>query len=108
MIDEIKAICATSPAYGYRRVDTELRQRGFVVDSKKVLRVMREQGLQPKRKCRLAATTDSNHDGPCRGAKAPQASLLFRLSPQHRHRLRDACAQPSLGSFIKAPSLQAR
>ncbi|MEL6310907.1 MAG: IS3 family transposase [Pseudomonadota bacterium] len=64
IIDEIKAICATSPAYGYRRVDAELRHRGFVVNSKKVRRIMREQGLQPKRKRRFVATTDSNHDGP--------------------------------------------
>jgi len=62
IIDEIKTICAASPAYGYRRVDAELRHRGFVVNSKKVRRIMREQSLQPKR--RFVATTDSNHDGP--------------------------------------------
>jgi len=64
IIDEIKTICAASPAYGYRRVDAELRHRGFVVNSKKVRRIMREQSLQPKRKRRFVATTDSNHDGP--------------------------------------------
>ncbi|WP_285675142.1 IS3 family transposase, partial [Paralimibaculum aggregatum] len=64
IVDEIKAICAASPAYGYRRVDAELRHRGMIVNSKKVRRIMREQGLQSKRKRRFVATTDSNHDGP--------------------------------------------
>lgn len=64
IIEEIKAICATSPAYGYRRVGAELRHRGMIVNSKKVRRIMREQGLQPKRKRRFVATTDSDHEGP--------------------------------------------
>ena len=64
VIEEITAICGASPAYGYRRVGAELRHRGFVFNSKKVRRIMREHGLQPKRKRRFVATTDSNHDGP--------------------------------------------
>ena len=35
IIAEIEAICAISPAYGYRRVGAELRHRGLVVNSKK-------------------------------------------------------------------------
>jgi putative transposase len=46
--------------YGYRRVVKELARRCWKVNSKQVLRGMREQGLlcQPKR--RFVITTDSN------------------------------------------------
>ena len=42
IIEEMKAICDEFEAYGYRRVDAELRHRGYVVNSKKVRRVRRE------------------------------------------------------------------
>ena len=42
----------------------ELRARGLVVNAKKVRRLMRENGLNPKRRRRFVATTDSDHDGP--------------------------------------------
>jgi putative transposase len=57
-------LITSSEAYGYRRVGAELRHRGIVVNSKKIRRLMRENDLQPKRRKRFAATTDSNHDGP--------------------------------------------
>src|SRR5260370_4135879 len=41
----IEAICQSFPGYGYRRVTHELRHRGETVNHKKVLRLMREQGL---------------------------------------------------------------
>ena len=41
-----------------------LRQQGLVVNHKKVRRLMREHGLQPKIRRRFVATTDSDHDGP--------------------------------------------
>ena len=50
--------------YGYRRVTAELRARGLVVNAKKVRRLMRENGLNPKRRRRFVATTDSDHDRP--------------------------------------------
>lgn len=58
------AICDEFEAYGYRRVGAELRHRGIVVNSKKVRRLMREHDLQPKRRRRFVATTDSNHENP--------------------------------------------
>jgi putative transposase len=58
------AICDEVEAYGYRRVGAELRHRGIVVNSKKIRRLMRENDLQPKRRKRFVATTDSDHDGP--------------------------------------------
>jgi putative transposase len=58
------AICDEFEAYGYRRVGAELRHRGMVVNSKKIRRLMREHDLQPKRRRRFVATTDSDHDCP--------------------------------------------
>jgi putative transposase len=58
------AICDEFEAYGYRRVGAELRHRGMIVNSKKIRRLMHESHLQPKRRRRFVATTDSDHDGP--------------------------------------------
>jgi putative transposase len=58
------AICEEFEVYGYRRVGAELRHRDMIVNSKKVRRLMREHDLQPKRRRRFIATTDSGHDNP--------------------------------------------
>lgn len=64
LVEEIREIVSTFKGYGYRRVTAELRHRGTVVNSKKVRRIMRQNGLNPKRKRRYIVTTDSNHDSP--------------------------------------------
>jgi helix-turn-helix protein len=64
VVAEMKAICDEFEAYGYRRVAAELRHRGMVVNAKKVRRLMREHALNPKRRRRFVATTDSNHNYP--------------------------------------------
>jgi putative transposase len=64
VVAEMKAICDEFEAYGYRRIDAELRHRGMVVNAKKIRRLMREHALNPKRRRRFVATTDSNHDYP--------------------------------------------
>src|ERR1700721_4732006 len=64
IVTNITAICDEFEAYGYRRVGAELRHRGMVVNSKKIRRLMREHDLQPKRRRRFVATTDSDHDNP--------------------------------------------
>ena len=64
IITAITVICDEFEAYGYRRVGAELRHRGMVVNSKKIRRLMREHDLQPKRRRRFKATTDSDHDSP--------------------------------------------
>ncbi len=64
IVAEMKAICDEFEANGYRRVDAEQRHRGYVVNSKKVRRLMREHDLNPRRKRRFVRTTDSDHDGP--------------------------------------------
>ena len=40
--------CDEFEAYGYRRVDAELRHRGIVVNAKKIRRLMREHALNSK------------------------------------------------------------
>src|SRR6516225_8350502 len=64
VVAEMKAICDVFETYGYRRVGAELRHRGIVVNAKKVRRLMREHALNPKRRRRFIATTDSDHDYP--------------------------------------------
>jgi putative transposase len=64
IVSQIQAICDEFEVYGYRRVGAELRHQGVIVNHKKVRRLMREHSLQPKRRRRYVATTDSNHDSP--------------------------------------------
>lgn len=47
--------------YGYRRVWKELRDRGMVVNHKRVLRLMREDNLLAVQRKQFMVTTDSNH-----------------------------------------------
>ncbi len=64
IVEAIAAICDEFEAYGWRRVRAELRHRGMIVNHKKIRRLMREHDLQPRRRRRYVATTDSDHDQP--------------------------------------------
>jgi putative transposase len=64
IIANMITICDEFETYGYRRISAELRHRGILVNSKKIRRLMREHGLQHKRRKRFVATTDGDHDGP--------------------------------------------
>ena len=59
-----RRICEEFEFYGWRRVRAELRHRGLIVNHKKIRRLMREHDLQPRRRRRYVATTDSDHDQP--------------------------------------------
>jgi hypothetical protein len=48
IVRRMQTICDEFEAYGYRRVGAELRHQGVVVNHKKIRRLMREHGLQPK------------------------------------------------------------
>jgi len=50
--------------YGYRRVTHDLRRRGYVVNHKKVLRLMREENLLCRRNRKKFRTTMSSHGLP--------------------------------------------
>ncbi|MER9921204.1 MULTISPECIES: IS3 family transposase [unclassified Mesorhizobium] len=64
IVEAMFAICDEFASYGYRRVGAALRQRGMVVNHKKLRRLMRQHDLQPRVRRRFIATTDSNHEGP--------------------------------------------
>ena len=62
--DQMQKIALESPAYGYRRITAELRRRGFEVNHKRVLRMMREDNLLCVRRRAFVVTTDSRHNLP--------------------------------------------
>lgn len=60
----LKAIheAAKNPRYGYRRVFVEIRGKGFIISPKRVLEIMRSEGLTCKKKAFKPRTTNSNHE----------------------------------------------
>ncbi|MGE0281860.1 MAG: IS3 family transposase [Rhizobiaceae bacterium] len=64
IVAAILAVCEEFVFYGYRRVGAALRQKGLIVNHKRIRRLMRQHGLQPSKSRRFAVTTNSNHDGP--------------------------------------------
>jgi transposase InsO family protein len=62
--DEIQRIALEWPCYGWRRITAELRRRGWTVNHKCVLRMMREDNLLCLRRRKFVVTTDSNHGRP--------------------------------------------
>jgi len=65
ILEEIQKICGEITGYGYRRMTVELRNRGFLVNHKRVLRQMRENDLLCKTKTGYKpTTTNSDHDNP--------------------------------------------
>jgi putative transposase len=64
LVETMAAISDSFEAYGYRRMQAALRHRGFVVNHKKIRRLMRQHDLQPRRRRRYVSTTDSDHELP--------------------------------------------
>ena len=64
LVETMAAISDSFEAYGYRRMKAALRHRGFVVNHKKIRRLMRAHDLQPRQRRRYVATTDGDHDLP--------------------------------------------
>jgi transposase InsO family protein len=69
--DAMQHIALEFPAYGYRRITAELERRGFQVNHKHVLRLMREDNLLCLRHNSFVVTTDSHHDLPVYRNLAP-------------------------------------
>ena len=62
--DAMQQIALQFPAYGYRRITAELNRRGFTVNHKRVLRLMRHDNLLCLRHKAFVVTTDSGHSLP--------------------------------------------
>jgi putative transposase len=62
--DRIEAICLEFSGYGYRRVTQQLKRDHWIVNHKKVLRIMRESDLLCRLKRKKVRTTDSKHHFP--------------------------------------------
>jgi putative transposase len=62
--DEMQQIALESAAYGYRRITAELQKRGFAINHKRVLQMLREDNLLCVRRRRFVVTTDSRHSLP--------------------------------------------
>ena len=59
--DRLEEICLEFPRYGYRRVTAQLRREDFLVNHKRVQRIMDEESLRCQVRRRFIRTTDSNH-----------------------------------------------
>jgi putative transposase len=61
--DVVQRAALANRRYGYRRIAAQLRREGFIVNHKRVLRLMREDNLLALRsKPFVPATTDSRHE----------------------------------------------
>ena len=62
--NEIQEIALEFPRYGYRRITAELQYRGYAVNQKRVLRLMRQDNLLCLKRRFKPVTTDSSHGLP--------------------------------------------
>lgn len=60
----IKDAAGEWPTYGYRRITAQLRRQGWVVNRKRVRRLMQEMDIKAKIKRRSRRTTNSDHPFP--------------------------------------------
>jgi len=64
VVEDMMKIIHEFPGYGYRRIARQLKKQGNTVNHKRVLRLMRENNLQFRRKKFSPITTDSEHNNP--------------------------------------------
>ena len=62
--DALQRIALEFPSYGWPRMTAELQRRGWVVNHKRVYRLMREDNLLCLRRRKFVVTTDSDHGLP--------------------------------------------
>jgi len=60
--DAIEKIAYDFPSYGYRRVTATLRRQKMVANHKKVLKIMKNMGIQCRKRKRFVSTTNSKHN----------------------------------------------
>jgi putative transposase len=92
--DQMQKVALESPAYGYRRITSELQQRGFAINHKRVLRMMREDNLLCVRRRAFVVTTDSRHNLP----------VYPNLARDIRPRRSTSSGSPTSHIFACAPS----
>ena len=93
--NEIQRIALEFPGYGYRRIAAELRNCGYVVNRKRVLKLMKQDNLLCLKKRFKTVTTDSNHGLPVypnllksakiTGLNQAWASDITYIQLQHEH-----------------------
>ena len=62
--NQFQEVALEFPSYGYRRMTAELQNRGYLVNRKRVLRLMRQDNLLCLKKKFKPITTDSSHGLP--------------------------------------------
>jgi putative transposase len=62
--NQFQEVALEFPSYGYRRITAELQNRGYAVNRKRVLRLMRQDNLLCLKKKFKPVTTDSSHGLP--------------------------------------------
>jgi len=62
--NQFQEVALEFPSYGYRRITAELQDRGYAVNRKRVLRMMRQDNLLCLKKKFKQVTTDSSHGLP--------------------------------------------
>lgn len=72
---QLQRLAGEWPAYGYRRLTHALRRQGLKVNSKRVLRLMREEHLLRRHRKRSVRTTNSQHGLPTYPNLLPTAPL---------------------------------
>src|SRR5438552_8895860 len=70
--DQMQKVALESPAYGYRRITSALRKRGFAVNRNRVSRMTREDNLLCAPRPSFVVTTDSCHTLPLYSNLAPE------------------------------------
>ncbi len=60
--NKIKDISYKHPYYGYRRITAQLRRDKVIVNHKKILKIMKELGVQGRIKHKYVTTTNSKHN----------------------------------------------
>ena len=96
LVEAMHAIKDEFEAFGWRRMQAALKHRGWVVNHKKIKRLMREHALHPPRRRRFVATTDSDHDE----AVFPDLSGEREVDGPNRLWVADPTCIAVLGGFV--------
>ena len=96
VVEAISRVCDDFEHCGWRRVRAALRHQGLIVNHKKIRRLMREHGLQPRLRRRHTTTTDSDHDQPI----FPNLSKDLKLDGPDQFWVADITYVPIIGGFV--------